>query len=436
MCRMRIVPKKWKTLTEEERERILRRAEQDIEEAGKKVAPVIDAVKREGDRAVIRYSVQFDGADVESLPLRVAEEEYAAAEKLLSEEIKTALRYSIENVRVFHEHQRPEGQTLHEIRPGIFAGERPLPIDSAGLYVPRGRGSFPSMLYMLAVPAQVAGVPRTVVATPPARDGSVDPACLYAARLCGVASVYRIGGAQAVATLAYGTESVQPAAKIIGPGSAYVAAAKRLVSGSVDTGLPAGPSESIVLADGHAHPERAAADLLLEAEHGSDSSALLITPSENLARKVGEILLKLIDELPEPRKGFAEDVFSDYGGIILTGTIEEAAELVNEIAPEHLQIQTAEPFDTLTLIRNAGEILLGENTPFSAANYSIGANAVLPTGGTARTFSAVSVRDYVKYSSVIYVTAGGLSELAPQAISLADYEGFAAHSNALKNRKT
>jgi histidinol dehydrogenase len=245
-----------------------------------------------------------------------------------------------------------------------------------------------------------------------------------------------MGGAQAVAALAYGTESVQPVAKIIGPGSAYVAAAKRLVSGSVDTGLPAGPSESIVLADGHAHPERAAADLLIEAEHGSDSSALLITPSENLARKVAELLPKLIDELPEPRKGFAEDVFSDYGGIILTGTIEEAAELVNEIAPEHLQIQTAEPFDTLTLIRNAGEILLGEHTPFSAANYSIGANAVLPTGGTARTFSAVSVRDYVKYSSVIYVTAGGLSELAPQAVSLADYEGFAAHSNALKNRKT
>jgi len=253
---MRIIPKKWKTMTKSEQERILRRSAQDIEDALKKIGPVIEAVKNEGDRAVIRYTVQFDGAAVESLPVRVSEEEFAAAEQILSDQVKSALRYSIDNVRRFHEHQRPHGQTLHEIRPGVFAGERPLPIDSAGLYVPRGRGSFPSMLYMLAVPAQVAGVPRIVVATPPARDGSVDPACLYAARLCGVASVYRMGGAQAVAALAYGTETVRPVAKIVGPGSVYVAAAKRLVSGTVDTGLPAGPSESVVLADGAADPGR------------------------------------------------------------------------------------------------------------------------------------------------------------------------------------
>ena len=429
------MPKKWKTMTKSEQERILRRSAQDIEDALKKIGPVIEAVKNEGDRAVIRYTVQFDGAAVESLPVRVSEEEFAAAEQILSDQVKSALRYSIDNVRRFHEHQRPHGQTLHEIRPGVFAGERPLPIDSAGLYVPRGRGSFPSMLYMLAVPAQVAGVPRIVVATPPARDGSVDPACLYAARLCGVASVYRMGGAQAVAALAYGTESVRRVVKIVGPGSVYVAAAKRLVSGTVDTGLPAGPSESVVLADGAADPGRTASDLLIEAEHGSDSSALLVTPSGKLAGDVADLLPGLIDALPEPRRQFTADVFSMYGGIILTETMEEAAELVNDIAPEHLQIQTNDPFDTLSLIRNAGEILLGENTPFSAANYSVGANAVLPTGGTARSFSAVSVRDFIKYSSVVYVTSGGLTELSPHVITLADYEGFAAHSNALKKRE-
>jgi len=422
-------------MTKSEQERILRRSAQDIEDALKKIGPVIEAVRNEGDRAVIRYTVQFDGAAVESLPVRVSEEEFAAAEQILSDQVKSALRYSIDNVRRFHEHQRPHGQTLHEIRPGVFAGERPLPIDSAGLYVPRGRGSFPSMLYMLAVPAQVAGVPRIVVATPPARDGSVDPACLYAARLCGVASVYRMGGAQAVAALAYGTETVRPVAKIVGPGSVYVAAAKRLVSGTVDTGLPAGPSESVVLADGAADPGRTASDLLIEAEHGSDSSALLVTPSGKLAGDVADLLPGLIDALPEPRRQFTADVFSMYGGIILTETMEEAAELVNDIAPEHLQIQTNDPFDTLSLIRNAGEILLGENTPFSAANYSVGANAVLPTGGTARSFSAVSVRDFIKYSSVVYVTSGGLTELSPHVITLADYEGFAAHSNALKKRE-
>lgn len=432
---MRIIPKKWKTMTKSEQERILRRSAQDIEDALKKIGPVIEAVRNEGDRAVIRYTVQFDGAAVESLPVRVSEEEFAAAEQILSDQVKSALRYSIDNVRRFHEYQRPHGQTLHEIRPGVFAGERPLPIDSAGLYVPRGRGSFPSMLYMLAVPAQVAGVPRIVVATPPARDGSVDPACLYAARLCGVASVYRMGGAQAVAALAYGTETVRPVAKIVGPGSVYVAAAKRLVSGTVDTGLPAGPSESVVLADGAADPGRTASDLLIEAEHGSDSSALLVTPSGKLAGDVADLLPGLIDALPEPRRQFTADVFSMYGGIILTETMEEAAELVNDIAPEHLQIQTNDPFDTLSLIRNAGEILLGENTPFSAANYSVGANAVLPTGGTARSFSAVSVRDFIKYSSVVYVTSGGLTELSPHVITLADYEGFAAHSNALKKRE-
>ncbi|HAK47128.1 MAG TPA: histidinol dehydrogenase, partial [Spirochaeta sp.] len=237
-----------------------------------------------------------------------------------------------------------------------------------------------------------------------------------------------------IAALALGTESIAPVVKLSGPGSMYVAAAKRLLSSRVDPGLPAGPSESVVLADETADPEKVALDLMIEAEHGSDSSALLITPSAELAEKAAAIITEKTSALPQPRKSFVEDVLSGYGGIIITETIEEGAGIINTFAPEHLQIQTADPFDTLSLIENAGEILLGDNTPFSLANYSTGANAVLPTGGGAKTYSAVSVRDFIKYSSVVYATEKGLKGAAEHVKALADYEGFITHGNALKDR--
>jgi histidinol dehydrogenase len=290
------------------------------------------------------------------------------------------------------------------------------------------------MLYMLAVPAAIAEVPRIIVATPPLEDGSVDPACLVAARLCGVHEVYRVGGAQAVAALAYGTESIQPVVKISGPGSSYVAAAKRVVGSHVDAGLPAGPSESIILSDETGDPATIALDLLTEAEHGADSAALLITPSDSVAEQVTDALPTLIRELPEPRKSFVLKVLTGYGGVITTKDMDTAIEAVNKFAPEHLQIRTKDPFETLSGIRNAGEILLGGFTPFTLANYATGANAVLPTGGKAKTWSAVSVRDFIKYSSVVYVSANGFDQLKTPAVTLADYEGFPAHSNALKLR--
>ena len=321
-----------------------------------------------------------------------------------------------------------------EIRPGLYAGEKAMPVPSAGLYVPSGRGSFPSMLYMLAVPAVLAGVPDIAVVTPPGKNGAVDPAVLYTAKTCGVMNVLRVGGAQAVAALAYGTESVPGVDMITGPGSRWVAAAKRVLYGTVDVGLPAGPSESIVLADVPADPEITACDILNEAEHGSDSSALLVTPSKTFALEVASRLGPLVDSLPEPRRTFVTDVLSGYGGIIVTDTMEEAAAVVNEFAPEHLLINTEEPFDTLPLIRNAGEILLGPNVPFSLANYLTGPNAVLPTGGTAKTWSAVSVRDFMKYSSVVFATPGGFESCARAAETLAEWEGFPAHGNALSVR--
>jgi histidinol dehydrogenase len=290
------------------------------------------------------------------------------------------------------------------------------------------------MLYMLAVPARVAGVEHVAVVTPPGQDGGVDPACLYAARYCGIETVYRIGGAQAIAALAHGTESVTPVTKVVGPGSRYVAAAKRELAGIIDTGLPAGPTESIVLADGHADAWKVSLDLMVEAEHGSDSQALLVTPSIPLAEAVAAVLPELTSQAPEPRRRFLEDVFSGYGGIILAESMNEAAEIVNAFAPEHLQLQTREPYETLSLIRHAGEILLGEHSVFSLANYATGANAVLPTGGNARTWSPVSVRDFMKYSSVVHVTAGGYAGLRDHVIALADYEGFHTHAQALRRR--
>jgi histidinol dehydrogenase len=431
---MKINIRRWKDLKEEDRNLIFSRSELNINEVTQSVSDIIKQVKDGGDSAIKELTLKFDGVDLTGKPLAASKEEYAEAEKMLNEDLKSAIRYSIENVRKFHLSQKPGEMTFSEIRPGIFAGEKAMPIASAGLYVPRGRGSFPSMLYMLAVPASIAGVERIVVVTPPNQDGSIDPACLYAAKLCGVTEVYRVGGAQAIAALALGTESIAPVIKLSGPGSMYVAAAKRLLSSKIDPGLPAGPSESIVLADDSADPEKVALDLLIEAEHGSDSSALLITDSEKLAESAAAIIRLKTEALQEPRKTFVRDVLSGYGGIVITDTIEEGADIINEFAPEHLQIQTKDPFDTLSLIRNAGEILLGENTPFSIANYSTGANAVLPTGGGAKTYSAVSVRDFIKYSSVVYATSGGLKDAAGHVKTLADYEGFITHGNALKDR--
>ena len=432
---MEIAVRRWRDLDSREKESILKRSEINISEVSEAVQTIIDRVAKEGDKALKEYSLSLDKVDLDTHSFKVTEDEFDAARNAISDEVKDALLFSIENVRKYHEIQLPKSMEMVEVRPGIFAGEKALPIDSAALYVPRGRGSFPSMLYMLAVPATIAGVPDICVLTPPDSDGTVDPACLYAAELCGVEDIYRLGGAHGIAAVALGTESVSPVEKIIGPGSMYVAAAKRLLSNKVDVGLPAGPSESAVLADGKADPYLLALDLLTEAEHGADSSAILVCTDEETAKKTAGFLASEIELLPEPRRGFVTRVFSDYGGIILTRDIEEAAEIVNLYAPEHLQIQCSEPFDVLNLIRNAGEIILGDTTPFSAANYAVGANAVLPTGGRARTYSPVSVRDFMKFSSVIFSTKAGSALMAEHVAVLAEYEGFPAHCNAVRKRK-
>lgn len=429
----RILP--WRSLAAEEKRRILTRSEQDISSAVEQVRGIIERVRTEGDAALVELTKRFDKADISGLPLAVQDDEFTRAEALLAPAVKDAIRLGAGNVASYHKEQLPGPLSLAEVGTGIYAGERATPIAAVGLYAPRGKGSFPSSTYMMAAPAHVAGVPRVVLVTPPDARGACDAATLFAARLCGVHEVYRVGGVQALAALAYGTQSIRRVDKFVGPGNQYVTAAKRLLVGVVDVGLPAGPSESMIVADESADPRRVALDLLIEAEHGPDSQALLVTASEALAQEVSALIPRYASSLPEPRASYVAEVFERYGGIILARDMEEAAEIANDVAPEHLQIATAEPLATLSRIRNAGEILLGQHTPFSLANYAIGANAVLPTGGKAKSYSPLSVRDFLKYSSVAWLTAEGHRSLADAAIALADYEGFPAHAMALRERK-
>ena len=428
---MRVNRHELASLSGEERDRLLQRVQQaDPGEAGEVVAEIVAAVRERGDAAVAEYTRKLDGADLAEVGFRVSPEEFDRAEAGLDSDVKDALRYAVENIRTHHEAQRPAAQWTKEIRPGITSGERWTPIASAGLYVPRGKGSFPSVMAMLSVPASVAGVPRVAVCTPPDPDGSVDPAALYAARLSGIDTVFRVGGAQAVAALAYGTESIPRVEKIVGPGNRYVTLAKRLVYGQVDPGLPAGPSESIVLCDDSADPEIAARELMVEAEHGPDSAALLVTSSAEVADAVEALLPGLAAALPDWRREFVETVLSGYGGIVVAASFDDAVAFSNDYAPEHLHVLAREPFEVLGRLEHAGEVLLGENTSIAFGNYAIGLNAILPTGGFARGYSCVGVPDFMKRSSFAHVTADGVPDVSRAAVSLARYEGFPAHAEA------
>ena len=425
------------TLDAAQRQRLLRRSELQIDELLEYVRPIVRTVKERGDEALLEFTAKFDRVQLDPAKLRVSREEIEEAHVKLDPAVREALELAIENVSSFHARQMTHEQWFTEVAPGVVAGEQITPITSVGLYVPRGKGSFPSVLYMLATPARIAGVPRIVVCTPPAPDGSVDAASLVAADLCGVHEIYRVGGVQAIAALAYGTRSIARVHKITGPGSGYVAAAKRLLYGTVDVGLPAGPSESIILADASANPELLARDLLIEQEHGPDSSSLLVTPDREIAEAVMRLLPDKIAALPEPRQGFVRTGLESErgtGGIVLTANMREAIEFVNEYAPEHLGAQVREPFAILPQLKNAGEILIGQYTPFSAGNYAVGTNAILPTGGFAHTFSCTSVYDFLKRTGIAYVKAEGYPMISRTVQTLAEFEGFPAHANAVKDR--
>lgn len=424
-----------KTMDPGVKAKIMRRAEEDISEQMKIAREIADDVKANGDQAVIKYTEKFDRAKLTPGSIKVTQEEIEEGYKKVSAEYRDALEFAAKNIRLFHEKQMPEPIWFTETSPGIMAGEQTQPVPDICIYVPRGKGSFPSVMLMMAIPAVVAQVPNIVILTPPNEEGTLDDGVLAAAKVCGVSNIYKAGGIQGVAAVAYGTETIPKCSKIIGPGSSYVTAAKRVLSDEIDAGTPAGPSEGVILADGFADYEKVGLDLMIEAEHGPDSAALLVTDSRELAEKVKEFVAGQIPKLSEQRKRFVETVFSEYGGIIITESLQESIDFINDYAPEHMEVMTKDPWEVLPKIKNAGEILLGENTPITMANFLIGVNAILPTGRSARTHSSVSVFDFLKKTSVGYVTKDGFESARKHASVFARVEGFETHALAVEERK-
>lgn len=426
----------WHELDDATQGRLLRRSQDTIEQVLPAVRAIIEEVRRDGDAALIRLAGAYDKADLSLESIKVSEDEFARARERLDPALKSAIEHCCANVRAFHRAQidRVEPYWLTEIEPGVFAGEKVTPVSSVGLYVPRGKNAFPSAMYMLAVPAVLAGVPNIAVVTPPRPDGFADDASLYAAEQAGVRDVYKVGGAQAIAALAFGTQTIPAVRKVLGPGSPYVAAAKLLLSSRIDPGMPAGPSEAIVLCDGSANPDTTAYDLLNEAEHGPDSAALLVTHDKAFAQDVADRLPGIIASLPQPQSGWLETVFCNFGGIILTRSLDESIEVANLYAPEHLLVKVEAPRDVVPRLVNCGEILIGEWSAFTLGNYGTGVNHVLPTGGFAHSHSCTSVWDFLKRTSLSEVTKDGFDRLAPDVRILAEYEGFPVHSQVLKRR--
>lgn len=426
---------KWSDTDAATKERILRRAQADIEDVIPKVKPIVEDVRQRGDEALFEYAQKFDKASLTSL--KVSDEELETAKKTIDPKLKAAIDRNVRNIRTFHEEQmrRVEKPWMVEIEPGVFAGEKVTPISSVGLYVPGGKNLYPSSLYMLAVPAVVAKVPEIILVTPPRPDGSVTDVILYAAYASGVRNIYKAGGAVAIAAMAYGTQTVPRVHKVLGPTSPFGAAAKQLVGGLINPGSPAGPSDAIILCDETADPDNTVLDVLNEAEHGPDSAGLLVTHDEKLAKYVHEQLKIAIEALPEPQKGFLTTNMASYSGVILTESLDASIDFCNEYAAEHIVVKTRDPDAIVPRLLNVAEILIGENTPSSLGNYSLGVNHVLPTGGMAHSYSSTTVWDYLKRTSLAKVTAEGLNALTPSTLAMADYEGFPAHGNVLRQRK-
>ncbi len=422
-------------LTEEKRSFIMKRAEIDISGHMQLAREVSDDIRKRGDEAVLEYTAKFDRVTLTKDRIKVKPEEIEDGYNHLDDKTREAIEYAAKNIRNFHEKQMPEEMWFTEVDKGLLVGEKTTPIVDVCLYVPRGKGSFPSVMLMLGIPAVVAGVEKIVVVTPPNEMGEVDDAILAAAKIIGITEIYKVGGIQAVASVAYGTETIPKCHKIIGPGNSYATAAKRVLANYIDAGLPAGPSEAIILADENADPEKVALDWMIEAEHGPDSASLLVTNSAELVEKVIPIVKRQLEKISDKRREFVTTNFSTYGGAIITDSLEESIAFVNEYAPEHMEVMTDKPFEVLPKIKNAGEILLGDYTPVTLCNFVLGPNAILPTGQSAKTYSSVSVLDFLKRSSVGYASRDGFEMVRDYAYRIATVEGFDTHGLAVKDRK-
>lgn len=395
------------------------------------VQNIIDTVKKDRDKAVFAYTREFDHAEIGPSNIRVTEEEMEEALKEVKPELLEVMKKSLKNIQEFHEKQKQ--YSWFDSKPnGTILGQKVTALESAGVYVPGGKAAYPSSVLMNIIPAKVAGVDRIVMVTPPGRDGKVNPVTLTAARLSGVTEVYKVGGAQAIAALAFGTESIPRVDKIVGPGNIFVALAKKAVYGHVSIDSIAGPSEILVLADESANPRFVAADLLSQAEHDELASSILVTTSMELAQKVSEEAERFTNQLS--RTEIIRKSLDQYGYILVADSMKEAIETVNEIAPEHLEIVTKNPFEDMTKIRHAGAIFIGEYSSEPLGDYFAGPNHVLPTNGTARFFSALSVDDFIKKSSIVYYSKEALYEVHQDIEAFANAEYLTAHANSVKVR--
>lgn len=395
------------------------------------VMAIVKDVKERRDEALFEYTRKFDGAELTGDTVQVTQEEIQEARSHVDPRLLAVMKRSMENIRAYHEKQKR--YSWFDAKPdGTLLGQKVTPLSSVGVYVPGGKASYPSSVLMNIIPAKVAGVPRIVMVTPPDKDGNINPVTLIAAHLAGATEVYKVGGAQAVAALAFGTESIPRVNKIVGPGNIFVALAKKAVYGHVSVDSIAGPSEILVLADETANPRYVAADLLSQAEHDELASAICVTTSMDLAKKVSEEVDGFLKQLS--RRDILEQSLKNYGYILVADTMEDAISVTNEIASEHLEIVTKNPFEVMTKIQNAGAIFLGPYSSEPLGDYFAGPNHVLPTNGTAKFFSPLGVDDYIKKSSIIYYSKEALEPVHQDIETFAEAEQLTAHANSIRVR--
>ena len=393
------------------------------------VEAILKAVKEKGDEAVLDYCQQFDG--VRPTCLQVSEAEIKAARDIVGQEFLDILEEAAQNIRVFHGKQVRQGFIMTE-KPGIVMGQKITPLEKVGVYVPGGTAAYPSTVLMDVIPAKIAGVKQIVMTTPPAKDGSINPVILAAASVAGVTEIYKVGGAQAVGALSYGTQTIPQVDKIVGPGNIYVATAKKMVYGLVDIDMIAGPSDVLVVADETASGVAVAADMLAQAEHDVNATAILVTTNKELGIEVQQEINRQLNDLS--RKEIAEQSIDHNGKIILVEGIEQGMEIANALAPEHMELCVKDPFALLPQVKNAGSIFLGHNTPEALGDYFAGPNHTLPTGGTARFYSPLSVDDFIKKSSYLYYDYSALQKVSDKVQAFALKEGLDAHAKSVKVR--
>lgn len=410
---------------------LLKRDPNNYDQYAESVNAIVEDVKKRKDQALFEYTKKFDGADLNSSNIRVTEEEIQEALNTIDSKLLEVMKKAMKNIRAYHEKQKQ--YSWFDSQPnGTMLGQKVTALESVGVYVPGGKAAYPSSVLMNIIPAEVAGVERIVMVTPPGKDGKVNPVTLAAAHIAGATEVYKVGGAQAVAALAFGTESIPRVNKIVGPGNIYVALAKKAVYGHVSIDSIAGPSEILVIADETANPRFVAADLLSQAEHDELASAILVTTSQELAEKVSEEINEFLKTLS--RKEILEKSLNNYGYLLVVDTLEDAIDTANEIASEHLEIVTKNPFEVMTKIKNAGAIFIGEYSSEPLGDYFAGPNHVLPTNGTAKFFSPLGVDDYIKKSSIIYYSKEALEPIHKDIIQFAESEQLTAHANSIRVR--